>query len=217
MIAAIPEPVLAAIVIYAIRHSLSFEALRPYVRWRRDRIVAAVAVLAVIVLGVLDGLLVAIATSLVMMLRELSRAKLSELGRFENGHDFVKLTSAPSVRTVPGVLVLRPEAQLFFANAEHIFSAALAKLDASVGIHTVVLSLEETPDLDGTSIEALHDFGTQIRQRGPRLLLARLKEDVQDALRRASMTDLAPSSSALSVDDAVSEAIALRPDTKAID
>jgi MFS superfamily sulfate permease-like transporter len=208
-IAAIPEPVLAAIVIYAIRHSLSFAALRPYVVWKRDRFVAAVAVVAVILLGVLDGLLAAIATSLIMMLRELAQAPLSELGRWGGGHDFVKITSSSSVQRVPGILILRPEAPLFFANAEHIFAGALARLDNDAAVHTLILSLEETPDLDGTSIEALRDFDLQIRQRGRRLLLARIKEGVQDALSRASMAELQTQySNGLSVDDVVAEAIA---------
>jgi MFS superfamily sulfate permease-like transporter len=207
-IAAIPQPVLAAIVIYAIRHSLGFAALRPYVVWKRDRFVVVVAVLAVILLGVLDGLLAAIATSLIMMLRKLAQPRLSELGRLGSGHDFVKMTSVPGVQRVPGILILRPEAPLFFANAEHVFAAALVRLDSDTAAHTLVLSLEETPDLDGTSIEALRDFDAQIRQRGRRLLLARIKEGVQDALSRASLADLQTQRSrGFSVDDVVSEAI----------
>jgi MFS superfamily sulfate permease-like transporter len=89
-----------------------------------------------------------------------------------------------------------------------VFAAALVRLDSDTAAHTLVLSLEETPDLDGTSIEALRDFDAQIRQRGRRLLLARIKEGVQDALSRASLADLQTQRSrGFSVDDVVSEAI----------
>ncbi|HEV7431773.1 MAG TPA: SulP family inorganic anion transporter, partial [Steroidobacteraceae bacterium] len=72
-VARIPEPVLAAIVIFAMRHAASIEPLRPYLVWKRDRTVMAVAVAAVLVLGVLNGLMVAIAVSLVLLIRKLSQ------------------------------------------------------------------------------------------------------------------------------------------------
>ena len=206
-LAAIPEPVLAAIVIYAVRHSLTLQPLRPYLRWRRDRLVAVVAVAAVIVLGVLDGLLFAIATSLVMTLRALSQPRLSVLGRLADGHDFVALNAHPSARPVAGVLVLRPEEPLFFANAEPVFALAQEQLRGATDVHTVVLSLEESPDIDGTSIEALRDFSEFARRHGQRLLIARLKDRARDALMSAQLHDLIPAETeAFSVDDVVTAA-----------
>ena len=62
---------------------------RPYFAWHRDRLVAIASVLAVLWLGVLDGLLAAIAISLIMMLRRFAEAGICELGRLGAGHDFV--------------------------------------------------------------------------------------------------------------------------------
>lgn len=75
-----PEPVLAAIVIYAVSHSLHPDVFKPYWSWQRDRLVVIAALLAVLVFGVLHGLLVAIGVSLLLTLRNLSEPAVSVLG-----------------------------------------------------------------------------------------------------------------------------------------
>src|SRR3979490_888867 len=86
----IPQPVLAAIVIHAVSKSLRIAVFRPYFRWQRDRLVTLTAVAAVIVFGMLDGLLAAIAFSLAMLLHSLSSPRLSVLGRM-GAHGFVSV------------------------------------------------------------------------------------------------------------------------------
>lgn len=187
VLARIPEPVLAALVIWAMRHAFSLAPLRPYLRWRRDRIVLAVAVGAVLMLGVLDGLLAAVAVSLALLIRQLARPRIVALGRVGEGHDFAPLERNERACPVPGLLVLRPEEPLFFANAEAVLDSALARLAAEPAAHALVLSLEESPDLDGTAIEALGQFSAAVARRGKLLRLARLKEPVWDVLGRAAL------------------------------
>jgi MFS superfamily sulfate permease-like transporter len=99
-------------------------------------------------------------------------------------------------------LVLRPEAPLFFANVERMLTDVRARI-AAAPPHGLVLSLEETPDLDGTSIEALTEFAAEQVRGGVMLVLARLKDPVlallQSTLGDAGPTLLEPGS----VDDAV--------------
>jgi MFS superfamily sulfate permease-like transporter len=208
-VARIPEPALAAIVIFAMRHAASIEPLRPYLVWKRDRLVMAVAVAAVLVLGVLDGLLVAIAVSLALVIRKLSEPRISVLGRLDGGHDFVSVSLHPDAVTVPGLLILRPEEQLFFGNVEAVLDIAVARLAATPGAHTLVLSLEESPDLDGTAIEALGEFATQVLHGGSALRLARLKDPALEVLNVAALRGLTGAAlSGASVDAVVSAALA---------
>ncbi|MBC7490473.1 MAG: SulP family inorganic anion transporter [Glaciimonas sp.] len=201
----IPQPVLAAIVIYAVSHTLHPAIFRPYFFLRTDRLVVIAGVLGVLILGVLDGLLAAIGISLLMMLRRLANSSISILGRLEQSHDFVNLTLHPTAQAVPGIIILRPEQPLFFANAERIFVQARNIIIATdKTIHTVILSLEESPDLDSSCIEAIRDFHEFITGRGMLLLFARVKDPVQDILNRASIPSLVPTFIiGLSVDDAV--------------
>jgi len=202
-IALVPEPVLAAIVIHAMLHSLNPAGLRPYFQWRRDRIVAIVAFSAVLVLGVLDGLLAAIGASIVMLLQRLSQPRVDWLGQLGDSHDYVDLARHPEAHVPPGVLIARPAVPLFFGNADPLLAAIRARVLATPGLLHLVLSLEETPDLDGTALEAIGEFATAVRAQGARLSLARVKDPVRDLLVRLGSADLPPEAFAWSVDDAV--------------
>lgn len=208
-IALTPEPVLAAIVMHALGRGLSLQPLGRYFVWRRDRLLVICAVAAVLTLGVLDGLLVSVAISVLLMLKQLSAADIQILGRIDDGHDFVDLQRHPSARTEPGILIVRPSEALFFANVERILGGALRLVrHSAVPLHTVILSLEESPNLDGTSIEAMQDFFQQMHQQGQRLILARLKHDALTAL--SALPEVAANGvilSGLSVDAAVQQAL----------
>ena len=199
----IPAPVLAAVIIHAVSKSLRLSQFRNYMRWRRDRLLAVAAGLAVLVLGVLNGLLAAIVLTVVLLLRSLARPRLSVLG-LVGEHDYVSVLRFPAAKTVPGMLVLRPEEPLFFANAEPLMLQVRERVRAEPGTRVVVLSLEESPDLDSTSLEALSELCEWLSRHDVELRVARLKDSAREALARANLRQLTPSAlHYASVDDAV--------------
>jgi SulP family sulfate permease len=208
-VALTPTAVLAAIVINALTHALNPSVFRPYLQWHRDRFIVVAALLAVPVLGVLYGLLAAIALSLLMLLRGLSVPNVSTLGRLGDGHDFLVLKAHPDAHPVPGLIILRPEAPLFFGNVEVMLQQARTLIvNAGDDTQSIVLSLEESPDLDSTSVEELLEFQRFTAARGKRLFFARLKEPALALLLVAGMAGLTPSKVHFSVDDAVAAALA---------
>jgi MFS superfamily sulfate permease-like transporter len=192
-VALIPEPVLAAIVIYAMQHALSFAALKPYIKWRRDRLIVLVSIIAVITLGVLDGLLASIAFSLMLLIRGLAQPRISVLGRLRDTHDYVPLESHAEVHCIKHVLIIRPDEPLFFANVDDMFEKAFDLLRQNHDVKTLILSLEESPNIDGSVIEALDYFSRRAHDAGCELKLARLKPPVQSVLQRAQLQYLADS------------------------
>ena len=199
----IPEPVLAAIVIHAVSKSLRVGVFANYFRWQRDRQVALAAVLAVLVLGVLNGLLAAIAFSLAWLLKSLSSPRIAVLGR-AGAHDYVDVARFPQALTTPGLLVLRAEEPVFFGNAEPLLLRVRDLVLAAPGTRRVVLSFEESPDLDSTALETLTEFCAWLAARGIELRVARLRHTVRDALLRAALPQLpAAALDYSSVDDAV--------------
>jgi sulfate permease, SulP family len=199
----IPQPVLAAVVIHAVQTSLRPAQFQPYMRWHRDGSVALIAAISVLALGVMNGLLAAIGFSLLMLLRGLASPRLSILGR-RGEHDFVSRTRFPDAALVPGILVVRPEEPLFFANAEPLMGLARQAVRANPRTRVLVLSLEESPDLDGTSIESLGELADWLAARSVDLRLARLKDAAHDVLLRAQLNHLpAAALEYASVDDAV--------------
>ncbi len=204
-IALTPEPVLAAIVIHAVSHTLRPAAFRPAFTLHRDRLVIVASVVAVLSFGVLDGLLAAVAVSLLMLLRRLSESTVSILGRLGHSHDFVSKVAHPEAQEIHGILILRPETWLFFANADRILAQARRYVKAAgLDVHTVILSLEESPDLDSSSVEAISGFCTALLAENKQVLFARLKTPVLQLLSRAAIPGLAQEALGdLSVDDAV--------------
>jgi len=200
-----PEPVLAAIVVYAVSHTLRLSVFRPYWAWRRDRLLVVAACIAVLLLGVLDGLLAGIGVSLLLTLRNFSEPKVSQLGRLGSSHDFVDISAHPEARTLSGVLIVRPEAPMFFANVERILARVRHLAEAEqAALHTLIFSLEESPDLDGSTIEALQAFAASMAAQGRQLYLVRLKPPALEVLGRSASESLPREAlHELSVDDCV--------------
>jgi sulfate permease, SulP family len=199
----IPGPVLAAIVIHAVSKSLRTGVFANYFLWHRDRTIVVAAVLAVMFLGVMNGLLAAIAVSIAMLIRSLARPRLSVLGRVGD-HDYVSIARFPHALRSEDMLVLRPEEPLFFANAEPVLGQVREQVLRQPAAKLLVLSLEESPDLDSTALETLAEFCAWFAARGGELRIARLKESAREALLRAKVANLhAETLDYSSVDDAV--------------
>ena len=204
-----PEPMLAAVVIHAVSHTLDLRVFRPYFEWRRDRSIVLAAIVAVLLLGVLDGLLVAIGISIAFALRNMSSPRVAWLGRLAEGHDYVDLDRHPEAKCPDDVVIARPESPLFFADADRVFALIRARVEASPSATTVIISLEESAELDGTSLEALRDFARYVKQRPAVLLLARVKDGLRDELRLAALPELPQACfAAWSVDAAMRQRLA---------
>ena len=163
----IPEPALAAIVIHAVSKSLRLDVFTNYFRWQRDRTIVIASVLAVMFLGVMNGLLAAIVISIAMLIRSLAKPRLAVLGRVGE-HDYVSTTRFPRALAPAEVLVLRPEEPLFFANAEPIMTQVRELVLRQPAAKLLVLSLEESPDLDSTALENIGEFCSWFAARGGR-------------------------------------------------
>ena len=202
LVARLPEPVLAAVVVAALLHALDPAPLLRLWRIRRDSVAALGAAVGVLLLGVLDGMLFAIGLSLALLIRRLAAPELSPLGQLGEGHDYVDLRRHPDAASPPGMMILRPAEPLFFANAERVLGRVADLLRQQPDRRQLILSLEESFDLDSTALDALIEFDALMRARGIALQLARVRDHVRDLMQAAGATDLIARSS-YSVDDAV--------------
>jgi MFS superfamily sulfate permease-like transporter len=191
LVALLPSPVLATVVIASLFHALDPAPLVRLWRIGRDQYVATAAVVAVIFLGVLDGMLVAVGLSLLALLQRLSGTRIEQLGRISGTHDFVSQARYGNTLTDPGVLVVRPAELLFFANAEQVLTAVASQAKADAAVKFVILSLEESPDLDSTALDALVDFDARLTKQGQKLLLARTRDRIRDLLAAVGGKELA--------------------------
>ncbi len=205
LIARVPSAVLAAIVIAALAHALNPRPLLRLWHLRRDQWVALVAAVGVLAFDALYGMLLAVLLSVLALARRLSEHDIDRLGQLDGGRNYVDLARHPEARTNPAILVVRPREPLFFGNAEAIMSAI--ERATSEDTRVVVLSLEESYDLDSSAIEVLGESATRFMARNQRLILGRLKDPVRDLLAAAGepLTTLATEGQR-SVADAVESA-----------
>lgn len=205
LIACLPEPVLSAVVVVALLHALSPDPLLHLFAIDRDKWVGLVAALGVLTLGVLAGMLVAVALSVAALLYRLSHPSISELGRVGQGHDFVDISRHSDAKRVAGVAIYRPNAPMLFANVESALEE-IGEAFRGSGAQALVLSLEESSDLDSTAVEALIEFARSLEVRHCRLILARTHDRVRDLLSLAGVKALALDST-YSVADAVARIV----------
>jgi SulP family sulfate permease len=181
----LPRPVLAVAVVAALWHALNPRPLLAVWRMRRDQLLLVGAVLAVLLFGVLHGMLVAVGLSLVGALRRFSLPVVHELGELGTSRNYVVLDAHPDATRIAGLLILRPEEPLFFANAERVMTDVLGRLSAHRNeVRAVILSLEESTDLDSTAVECLIELAQHLREAGVVLALSRAKDAVRELLTR---------------------------------
>jgi MFS superfamily sulfate permease-like transporter len=180
----LPRPVLAVAVVGALWHALNPRPLIDVWRMNRDRMLVLAAVLAVLWFGVLYGMLIAIALSLLAALQRFSQPVVHELGELDSTRNFVALDGHQGAGAVPGLLILRPEEPLFFASAERVVSDVMARAQSRPGLRAVILSLEESSDLDSTAVECLVELDQRLQRIGKKLVLSRVKDPVRDLLMR---------------------------------
>ena len=180
----LPRPVLAVVVVSALWHALSPGPLLALWRMNRDRLLILAASAAVLCFGVLDGLLAAIGLSVLAALQRFSQPVVHELGELGSSRNFVDVATQQGAVTLPGLLILRPEEPLFFGSAERVTNEVLDRVTGRTGLHSVVLSLEESADLDSTAVECLLELDKALNRSGKTLVLARVKTTLRELLGR---------------------------------
>jgi len=180
----LPEAVLAAVVVAAAMRIIVVAPMFHLWRARRSEfILAAAAFLAVALLGPVNGVGVAVALSLLNFVRRAWKPHAAELVRVDGLKGYHDIERHPEGRQIPGLLLYRFDAPLFFANAQSFCDDVVAAVDgAGRRIDTVVVTAEPITDVDSTAVEALHTLLEQLDERGVQLEFAELKGHVRERL-----------------------------------
>jgi high affinity sulfate transporter 1 len=186
----LPEAVLAALIIHAVARLMKVAELRRYAHERRVEFWLALATLVgVITIDVLPGLVIGVAAMLLLVVYDASRPYLSVLGQIPGvRHAYGDVIRRPQNREVPGLLLLRLEAPLFYANARPVASAVKRRVGARDPLpRAVVLDVGANADLDITSSEMLDELVRTLRSGGVDFALAGARSPI---VARASRTGL---------------------------
>jgi len=181
----LPQPTLAAVVIAA---SVSLADIPATVRlWHQRRTEFALSVaafLGVALFGVLEGIAVAVALSILNVFRRAWWPYQTTLGRVDGLAGLHDRELHPEAATMPGLVVFRFDAPLFFANSR-VFRDQIRRLAASdPRPRWIVLAAEPITDVDTTAADMLHDLDEELNAAGTSLVFAELKDPVREKLER---------------------------------
>ncbi len=185
LLAPVPNSALAAVVISAALSLFDLDGLRRLWRQRRSELgLALVAFLAVVLFGALPGIAVAVGLSLLNFIRRAWRPHDAVLGRVANYKGYHDIGRHPEARLVPGLILYRWDAPLFFANADLFRERSLEVVDnAPPPVRWLAVTSEPMTDIDTTAAEMLDELITELARRGVELHFAELKGHVKDRLR----------------------------------
>lgn len=191
LLAGFPTAALGALVVYAALRLIDVDAFRRLARFRRSELVLAVATtVAVLGIGMLYGVLVAIALSALDTLRRIARPHDGVLGYVPGLSGMHDIDDYPQAEEVPGLVVYRYDAPLFFANAENFRLRAMAAVEqARYRVEWFVYNAEANVDPDLTAIDALEQLRTDLTRRGIVFAMARVKQDLLDDLVASGFYD----------------------------
>lgn len=186
MLANLPKAVLAAVVLTAIYGLLDFPAmLRMWRVSRLDFLAATIALLAVLWLGILNGILLAALASILLLLARVSQPHVAFLGRIPGTEQYSDMERHPDNEPVPGAIVFRPEASLIYVNADAVLEAVLARVrqPTSRAIRLVVCDLSASPYLDLAGSRTLRDLEAELSSRNIALRIVGAHGTARDLLR----------------------------------
>ena len=187
----LPTAALAAVVVAAALRIFDWRSWAVFRRVRRaDFVLSNRAFLSVAVLGVIPGIGLAVAVSFLDFLRRAWRPHDAILGRAPGVKGYHDIARYPDARQVPGLVLFRWDAPLFFANADTFRGRVIDAVEAAEPKpRWVVVAAEPITDVDTTAAEMLLELDTELKARGVELAFAEMKDPVKDRLERYGLQE----------------------------
>jgi SulP family sulfate permease len=190
-LSAFPLAALGGVVVYAATRLVDIAGFRRLAHFRTSELVLALATtVAVLVVDVLYGIAIAIGLSVLNLLRRIVRPHDAVLGFAPGVAGMHDVEDYPDATQIPGLLVYRYDAPLFFADADNFRTRALRSIDeAETPVRWFVLNAEANTEIDFTAADIVEELRAELADRGITLALARVKFEVREDLRRAGLID----------------------------
>jgi SulP family sulfate permease len=185
------EPVIAALIVVAVFKMVDIPGLARIGHINRTEIyIALITFGGVLIFGILAGVLIGAALSLIEILYRFTFPHMAVIGRIPGTNVFGDIDRHPENEAIPGVFIYRIDAPLIFANAESFkenFSKAFGQEHRPVNL--VIIDLQSSPITDVTAVDMIRDLITELERKGIILRLAHASGQVRDVLRAAGIED----------------------------
>lgn len=182
----LPKAVLAAVVLTAVGGLINIpELTRMWRISRMDFYAAAIALVAVLLLGILQGILLAALASVMILLIRVSRPHVAFLGRIPNTSEYSDLDRHPENEPLADAIAFRPESSLIYVNADTVLATVLDRINAAKPdeLRLVICDLSASPMLDLAGTAMLHKLHSELANRKIALRVIGAHGRVRDLLR----------------------------------
>lgn len=208
MLANLPNVVLAAIVLVAVKGLIDLAELkRVRILSRLEFWVALAALAGVLLLGILKGVLFAALFSMLLLIRRAAHPHVARLGRVPGTRRYSDCERNPDNEAVPGTLILRVESSLLYFNVDHVREQVRHLIDAEgAGLKLVIWDLSSSPYVDIAGARLLRGMRHELAARGAALRLVEARAAVRDLVRAEVGIGVGEVSRRVSIDDAIEAA-----------
>jgi high affinity sulfate transporter 1 len=186
LLSGLPQPVLAAVVLVAIAGLLKLSTWKEL--WSNDRsefVVALAAFGGVLTFGLLRGVMIGAAISLVQLMRQSSHPHVALLGRIPGTRRFSDRDRHAGNELIPNVMIFRPESALVYFNVDNVYDAILNRVRAQPTLpKLIVLDLSEAANVDMQSARTLASMADELTVEGIQFHAVEARSSVRDRLRR---------------------------------
>ena len=206
----LPRASLAAIIVVAVFGLIDRKLPRELWRVRRRELpVLLLTFMATLTLGISTGLVLGVLASLLLFVLRTTRPHTAVLGRLPGTQVYRNRARFPDAEPVPGVVLVRLDAQLYFANAAFLRETLLRLVDeAPPPVHAVIVDASSIHDVDVSALEALREVHRALAARGVSLHFADVKGPVRDLLGRSGfVAELGPERFSFTTHEAVQRAL----------
>lgn len=182
----LPSAALAAVILVAVYRLLDLEeAWRVFRISPVDGLALLITFLATLFVGVEQGILIGVLFTLLAFIRRTAYPRIAELGYVEEKDAFLGLESFPRAKTIPGALVVRFDARLYFANVPFLEEWLLKRVAERPDLRWIFIDCRGVNDIDVTAIEGLEDLVSGYRSRGIEIIFTHMKLPVREQLEKA--------------------------------
>ena len=191
LLASFPNAALGALVIYAATRLIELDEFQRLWTFRRTEFaIALITTFGVLATDLLMGIGLAVGLSVIEVFSRISRPHDAVLGRSPHVEGWHDIDDWPDSTTLPGLVLYRYDAPLFFANVENFKTRALAAIAREKHpVQCFILNTEAIAEIDITAVDILKELHQELKGQGITLMLARVKQDLYAQLRQSGLLE----------------------------
>jgi len=187
----LPKAALSAIIVAAVAGLIDIPGAAEVYRVKRaDFYLLVLTFFATLSLGIQWGILVGVAASVLLFLVRTTRPYFAVLGRIPESQTYLNVVRHPHAETMPGIILVRVDAQFYFGNVSFLKETVRALVrDSETPVRFFVLEAAGVNDLDSAAAATLAELDEELAAQGVRLVLTRIKGPVRDVLHRTGLLE----------------------------